>query len=193
MTILAVCGPIGSDYKAFSERCYSLLNKKYATLIDSSAYNSIDLLLSAIESAQGDIIIFGPDIFLNEKLRNKFNVRVFLELDSDLCLSNYIKIKSSALNDTFDLEEVLKNYESQIKPLNEKIRESSKFAALRRPQASANDVLIDLLINAEAQTLKTLAPSDSPSRERFFKPASLGQTSVTDKTPLVGTPNPLLI
>ncbi|HHT0594679.1 TPA: uridine kinase [Legionella anisa] len=182
MTILAVCGPVGSDYKAFSEQCYSLLNKNRTTLIDSSAYNSIDSLLSAIENAQGDVIVFGADIFLNEKLRNKFDVKVFLELDSDLCLSNYIK--SSTSSNTFDLKKQLQNYESQIKPLNEEIKISSKYAALRRPQASANDVLIDLLINAEERTLKKPTPSDSLSRDRFWKPAFVAQQAqVNDKNP----------
>ncbi|HHF7374097.1 uridine kinase [Legionella bozemanae] len=190
MTILAICGPIGSDYKAFSEQCYSLLNKKCTTLIDSSAYNSIDSLLSAIESAQGDVIVFGADIFLDEQLRDKFDVKVFLELDSDLCLSNYIK--SFASSDTFDLEKQLKNYESQIKPLNEKIRVSSKCAALRRPQASANDVLIDLLINAEAQTLKQCqTPSTSLPRDMFWQPASLSVVKQTNDK--VETPNQMFI
>ncbi|WP_131778621.1 uridine kinase [Legionella bozemanae] len=190
MTILAVCGPIGSDYKAFSEQCYSLLNEKSTTLIDSSAYNSIDSLLSAIESAHGDVIVFGADIFLDEQLRDKFDVKVFLELDSDLCLSNYIK--SSASSDTFDLEKQLKNYESQIKPLNEKIRVSSKCAALRRPQASANDVLIDLLINAEAQTLKQCqTPSTSLPRDMFWQPASLSVVEQTNDK--VETPNQMFI
>ncbi|AWN73159.1 TPA: uridine kinase [Legionella anisa] len=189
MTILAVCGPVGSDYKAFSEQCYSLLNEERTMLIDSSTYDSIDSLLSAIESAShGDVIVFGPDIFLDEQLRDKFDVKVFLELDSDLCLSNYIK--SSLLSDTFDLEKILKNYESQIKPLNEKIRVSSKFAALRRPQASANDVLIDLLINAEERTLKKPTPSDSLSRDRFWQPASLSVVKLTNDK--VETPNQMM-
>lgn len=190
MTILAVCGPIGSDYKAFSEQCYSLLNKERTTLIDGSAYNSIDSLLSAIESAQDDIIVFGPDIFLDEQLRDKFDVKVFLELDSDLCLSNYIKL--SATSDTFNLEKQLENYLNQIKPLNEKIRASSRFAALRRPQASSNDVLIDLLINAEEKTLKECqTPLDSLPRVMFWQPASVDkQTSTKDKTPSDKYTNP---
>ncbi|WP_082650336.1 uridine kinase [Legionella parisiensis] len=179
MTILAVCGPVGSDYKAFSEQCYSLLNKKNTTLIDSSAYNSIHSLLSAIESEQGDVIVFGPDIFLDKKLRDEFDVKVFLELDSDLCLSNYLK--SSISSDTFDLVKQLENYENQIKPLNEKIRVSSTFAALRRPQTSANDVLIDLLIDKEEQTLKQYkTPSAFLPRDMFWQPASLSVLKQTN-------------
>ncbi|WP_454780371.1 uridine kinase [Legionella sp. WA2022007384] len=164
MTILAVCGPIGSDFKAFSEQCYSLLNKEKTQLIDSSAYESLDLLLSAIDNAQGDIIIFGADIFLNEQLRSKLDIKVFLELDADLCLSNYLR--SFDANEL--LEERLDYYLTEIKPLNEKVRLSSKYAAMRRPQASSNEKLIDLLIDEDNKTLKKLQVV-SVSRDMFWK------------------------
>lgn len=79
MTILAVCGPVGSDYKAFSEQCYSLLNEERTMLIDSSTYDSIDSLLSAIESAShGDVIVFGPDIFWMNNYAINLMLRYFL-------------------------------------------------------------------------------------------------------------------
>ncbi|MCW8397241.1 uridine kinase [Legionella sp. PATHC038] len=170
MTILAVCGPIGSDFKGLSERCYSLLNQETTVLIDSSSFDSIELLLAAVENAPHDVIVFGPDIFLEEKLRAKFDIKVFVEMDSDLCLSNYLKtFKSCALN----LEQHLNDYFSLIQPLNEKIRLSAKFANLRRPQASSDDKLIDLLVDEKAKTLNK--HQIALPRDMFWKPASLHQ------------------
>ncbi len=184
MTILAVCGPIGSDFKAFSEQCYSLLKKENTVLIDSSAYKSSDLLLSAIKNTQGDIIIFGADIFLDEQLRSTFDIKVFLELDSDLCLSRYLK--SFAANELI-LEEELNYYFTQIQPLNEKVRLSAKYAALRRPQASSNDKLIDLLINEDDKTLKKHQVLSDSLRDMFWKPESQDkQTDSTANTVLFG-------
>ncbi|PWY54088.1 uridine kinase [Legionella qingyii] len=169
MTILAVCGPIGSDFKAFSEQCHSLLNTENTLLIDSSTYKSIDLLLSAIKSAPGDIIIFGADIFLDGKLRSNFDIKVFLELDSDLCLSNYLK---SFDKNECNLEEQLNYYLTQIKPLNEQVRLSAKYAALRRPQASPNDKLIELLINEDDKTINKHQILSASSKDMFWKPES---------------------
>lgn len=178
MTVLAVCGPIGSGFKALSEQCYSLLNKKSTLLIDSSAYNSSELLLSAINDASGDVIVFGADIFLDEKLRSRFDIKVFIELDSDLCLANHLKSANA-----HNLEEQLNYYLSQIKPLNEKIRLSAKFANLRRPQESANDKLISLLIDEAGKSLSTCpATSTTLPRDMFWKSASQHQqTGSNDK------------
>ncbi|MCW8409283.1 uridine kinase [Legionella sp. PATHC035] len=178
MTILAFCGPIGSDFKGLSERCYSLLNQETTVLIDSSRFNSLELLLSAIENAPRDVIVFGPDIFLEEKLRAKFDIKVFVEMDSDLCLSNYLKTFKSCAE---DLDQHLKDYFSLIQPLNEKIRLSAKFANLRRPQASSNDKLIDLLVDEKGKTLKK--HQISQPRDMFWKPASQQQS--TDSNTMV--------
>ncbi|WP_237761350.1 uridine kinase [Legionella cherrii] len=145
-------------------------------LIDSSSFDSMELLLAAVENAQRDVIVFGPDIFLEEKLRAKFDIKVFVEMDSDLCLSNYLKtFKSCAEN----LEQHLNDYFSLIQPLNEKIRFSAKFANLRRPQASSNDKLIDLLVDEKSKTLNKY--QISLPRDMFWKPASQQQPTDSNK------------
>ncbi|QMT59401.1 uridine kinase [Legionella sp. PC997] len=176
MTILAVCGPIGSDFKTFSQECYSLLNKDKTLLIDSSDFKSSNSLLAAIENVKGDIIIFGADIFLDEQLRSKLDIKVFLELDADLCLSNYLK---SIDTNTKNVEEHIEFYSTQIKPLNEKIRLSAKYAALRRPQESSNHILINLLINEDDKTLKK-SGLPAVTRDMFWKTES--QEQQIDKT-----------
>lgn len=145
MTILAVCGPIGSDYKRLGEQCYARLDTETTALIDGSTFESIDSLLRVLEEAKGDVIVFGSNLFLHEKLRSAFDVKVFVELDADLCLSNYLKSADKSLN----LEQRLSYYLNHIKPLNETINISAKFADLRRPQAGLNDRIIDLLVNEE--------------------------------------------
>ncbi|MGL5743501.1 MAG: uridine kinase [Legionella sp.] len=178
MTILAVCGPIGSDFKAFSEQCYSYLNEKNTMLIDSTAHQSINSLLAALESAPGDVIVFGPDIFLDEKVREQFDIKVFLELDADLCLSNHLKEDLSNFNQQID------DYLTNIQPLNELIRRYAQFADVRRPQKpndelqKTNEHLIGLLINKEKQSLMRInTPTQSLPRDSFWKPASTPQSA----------------
>lgn len=181
MTVLAFCGPIGSDLKAISEQCFSLLNKE-CTLIDSSTYTSIDSLLSVLEKTNGDVIVFGPDIFLDEKLRSKFDIKVFLELDSDLCLSRHLRlVQANELN----AKEHIDYYFSRIQPLNDKIRVSAKFADLRRPQASSNEKLIDLFIDRKGKdgeeiTLKkTLNSNAFLSKDMFWNSAHHQQSPIS--------------
>ncbi len=186
MTILAVCGPIGSDFKEFSEQCYSLVNEERTLLIDRSSYDSTESLFSAIEKEKSDIIIFGTDIFLDATLRARFDIKVFLELDAELSLISHLR--TSAANDD-NVGERLKYYQEVIKPLNEEIRLSSRHADLRRPQASENATLIGLLINEKEKTLmKCPAPSFSQSKEVLWASAHR-QTKDNDETTLLDISN----
>ncbi|STY31220.1 uridine/cytidine kinase [Legionella wadsworthii] len=173
MTILAVCGPIGSDLEEFSGQCYSLLNKENTLLIHSADYNSMSSLLFAIQNARGDVIVYGPDIFLDDKLRAQFDIKVFLELDSDLCLGKFL---ISSLANKSNVEKYQEYYFNKIQPLNEKIRESAQHADLRRPQGRPSDKLIDLLVDKEEGTLKRCPLlSSSLSRNVFWKSVSQSQ------------------
>ncbi len=193
MTILAVCGPIGSDFKEFSEQCHSLLNKERTLLIDCSAYDSTASLLMTIEKLlslrepECDIIIFGTDIFLDANLRAKFDIKVFLELDSELSLISHLK--TSAINEV-NIDELLTCYEKKIKPLNEEIWLSARHADLRRPQPSVNnklpdlnDKLINLLIDKKNGTLIPIsAPSGSFSRGTLWQSPASQEISNNEET-----------
>lgn len=226
MTILAICGPIGSDFREFSEQCYKALAeasvedallenegaiglKNKLLLIDRSSYDSTESLLSAIkkltapslqdvvEQEPCDIIIFGADIFLDATLREQCDVKVFLELDADLCLSKFLK--QSAANNA-NVAELSNQYFKEIQPLNEKIRLSARYADLRRPQASEfpldddllsplerkNTQLIDLLIDSQRVALKSRIPSlVCWSRDRLWQPQSQ-PTKVEDPSSSLG-------
>jgi uridine kinase len=112
--------------------------------VDSSQFSTTDLLLDFLKKTQGDIIIYGPEIFLTEELRSQFTIKVFLELDPDLCFSKYI-----SSNSTITAITAMNLYESQIKALNDQIRGTAQFADLILPQTKPNDKLINLLINKQ--------------------------------------------
>ncbi|MCL9684899.1 uridine kinase [Legionella maioricensis] len=182
MTVLAFCGPIGSDLKAISEQCFSLLTKE-CTLLDSSEHTS-GALLFAIESAPGDVIVFGPEIFLDEKLRLKCDIKVFLELDADLCLSKHLRlVQANKLN----VNEHIEYYLNNIQPLNDEIRVSAQFADLRRPQASSNEALVGLLINAQEKTISELKKNCNEflPRDVFWNSANHQQKTGSGKSSTV--------
>ncbi|CEG55718.1 nucleoside/nucleotide kinase family protein [Legionella fallonii] len=192
MTILAICGPIGSDFKAFSERCYSLLKAKSAILIDSSTHDSIESLIKSIDGEQDDIIVYGAKILLDVRLREKFDIMVFLETDDDLCFSSYLK---SSKTDELNFEERSKYYFSEIKPDNEKIRLSARYAAVRLPQTSSGDKLIDILLAVDIETgSKTLRKiptiPESQLKSMFWKLESqFQQADSNDNIAPVGSSN----
>jgi uridine kinase len=171
MTILAICGPIGSDFKTTSEQIFSLLDTENTLLIDSTALLDEHSLLSLITDPLGDVIIFGADLFLAENLRAKLDIIVFLELDPDLCLSNYLTLLNA---DSDNLGSLLDYYFSTIQPLNEKLRESAKFATLIRPQLKLNDKIIELVVNKAEKKLNNVTTylSDSQIKAMFWKPVA---------------------
>lgn len=158
MTILAVCGPIGCDLKAFSDACYQQLNNEKALLIDSSVFLTQDLLETFLKETNEDVIVFGSNIFLEAPLRELFDIKVFLELDSDLCLSYFVQANLQNIDD------ILERYLNVIKPSNERIRYSSKWADLILPQSSSPEKAINLLINAKESRINKVSDyEDNPS------------------------------
>lgn len=161
MTILAVCGPIGCDLKGFSEACYQQLNNDKAKLIDSTAFVSQESLVTYLQQTQEDVIVFGSDLFLEASLRQCFDIKLFLELDSDLCLSYLVQ---SNLERT---DFILEHYLSVVKPSNERIRHSSQWADLLLPQFGAMDKVIRLLIDVQKKTINKVLLGEEQASDEF--------------------------
>ncbi len=135
MIIIAVCGPIGAPLKSFVDKMVEDRRmKKYSVVVYSEACESTALhepnhgaLLDKIEKTNVCVMfVYGSQLFLNQDLCKKFDIKLFMECASDTCLSHFLEKNPK------DLEACLTNYLKHIKPLNdERIRPSKKNADVR--------------------------------------------------------------
>lgn len=90
------------------------------------------------------IIVEGILILTNEQLRNRFNVKLFVDADADDRLMRIIQrdiLERGRLVDT-----VLMHYETFVKPMHlQFIEPSRRYADLIIPQGGENEVAIELL------------------------------------------------
>ncbi|MCU0370390.1 MAG: uridine kinase [Bacteroidales bacterium] len=90
------------------------------------------------------IIVEGILILTNEQLRNRFNVKVFVDADADDRLIRIIQ--RDILERGRSVDTVLTHYETFVKPMHLQFIEPSKrYADLIIPQGGENEVAIDLL------------------------------------------------
>ncbi|MCK9400223.1 MAG: uridine kinase [Bacteroidales bacterium] len=90
------------------------------------------------------IIIDGILILTNEQLRNRFNVKVFVDADADDRLIRIIQ--RDILERGRSVDTALTHYETFVKPMHLQFIEPSKrYADLIIPQGGENEVAIELL------------------------------------------------
>jgi len=90
------------------------------------------------------IIVEGILILTNEQLRNRFNVKLFVDADADDRLIRIIQ--RDILERGRSVETVLTHYETFVKPMHLQFIEPSKrYADLIIPQGGENEVAIELL------------------------------------------------
>jgi uridine kinase len=90
------------------------------------------------------IIVEGILILTNEQLRNRFNVKLFVDADADDRLMRIIH--RDILERGRSVDTVLTHYETYVKPMHLQFIEPSKrYADLIIPQGGENEVAIDLL------------------------------------------------
>ncbi len=90
------------------------------------------------------LIVEGILILTNPRMRDRFNIKVFVDADSDDRLMRIIWRDIEERGRSF--KEVLNHYEKYVKPMHQLFIEPSKrFADLIVPQGGANQVAIDIL------------------------------------------------
>ena len=90
------------------------------------------------------IIVEGILILTHPELRNRFNVKVFVDADADDRLMRIIQ--RDILERGRSVEMVLRHYETYVKPMHLQFIEPSKrYADVIIPQGGENDVAIELL------------------------------------------------
>lgn len=90
------------------------------------------------------IIVEGILILTNARLRNKFNVKIFVDADTDDRLMRIIR--RDLIERGRSVQDVLDHYESFVKPMHLQFIEPTKrYADIIVPQGGANSVAIDIL------------------------------------------------
>lgn len=99
------------------------------------------------------IIVEGLLIFTCERLRNMFDIKIFVDADSDDRLSRVIA--RDIVERGKSVEQVLRRYELTVKPMHLQFIEPSKrYADIIIPQGGHNQVAIDILVAIIEKALK---------------------------------------
>lgn len=141
---------INFDHPASIE--FGLLNKQLETLISGQQVErpiySYVTCARARETITVEpkkvIIVEGILILTNAKLRNKFNVKIFVDADTDDRLMRIIR--RDLIERGRSVQDVLEHYETFVKPMHLQFIEPTKrYADIIVPQGGTNLVAIDFL------------------------------------------------
>jgi len=90
------------------------------------------------------VIVEGILVFTNAKLRNKFNIKVFVDADQDDRLMRIVR--RDLIERGRSVQDVLTHYETFVKPMHLQFIEPTKrYADIIVPQGGTNYVAIDIL------------------------------------------------
>ena len=90
------------------------------------------------------IVVEGILIFADEELRERMDIRIFVDTDADIRLCR--RIKRDVNKRARSLESVLLQYQQTVKPMHEKYVEPSKrYADLVVPEGGKNTVALDMI------------------------------------------------
>ena len=91
------------------------------------------------------ILVEGILIFADEQLRDRMDIRIFVDTDADIRLCR--RIKRDVNKRARSLESVLSQYQQTVKPMHEKyVEPSKKHANLVVPEGGKNEVALDMIV-----------------------------------------------
>ena len=91
------------------------------------------------------ILVEGILIFADEQLRDRMDIRIFVDTDADIRLCR--RIKRDVNKRGRSLESVIEQYQTTVKPMHEKYVEPSKrFAHIVVPEGGKNEVALDMIV-----------------------------------------------
>ena len=92
------------------------------------------------------ILAEGILIFADEALRDRMDIRIFVDTDADVRLCR--RIKRDVNKRARSLESVLTQYQQTVKPMHEKyVEPSKKYANLVVPEGGKNVVALDMIVD----------------------------------------------
>jgi len=90
------------------------------------------------------IIVEGILIFENEELRNRMDIRIFVDTDADIRICRRVKRDVTKRGRT--MESVIAQYQQTVKPMHEKyVEPSKKYANIVVPEGGKNYVALDMI------------------------------------------------
>ena len=124
--------------------------------IDKPVYDFITHLRAEhtvrIEAADV-IVVDGILLFVDERVRSRCDVKVFVDADADVRLIR--RIRRDMANRGRPLEEILEQYLTTVQPMHLQFVEPSKrYADIIVPRGGHNTVAIDLIINTILRRLQ---------------------------------------
>lgn len=136
--------PSSIEFKLFSQHIDALKNNQS---IDLPIYSYITCSRAEetklIEPSKV-LIVEGILIFTNEEIRNRCDIKVFVDAPPDDRLLRIIRRDTRQRGRSFD--EAMEHYEEDVKPMHEQFIEPTKqFADVIIPQGGQNEVAIDIL------------------------------------------------
>ncbi len=103
----------------------------------------------------------------SEKIRNLFDMKVFVETDADECLAR--RIIRDIQTRGRDLEGILTQYEKFVKPgFDNFVRPQKQYADIILPRGLANVVAINLLSETIRIRLESLHPKQNKSKRKNY-------------------------
>ena len=101
------------------------------------------------------ILVEGILIFAHPELRELFDVKLFVDTDSDIRLIRRIRRDISERGRT--IESVLKQYEGTVRPMHlEFVENSKRYADVIIPEGGFNQVALDMVISRIENLMRTL-------------------------------------
>lgn len=92
------------------------------------------------------IIIEGILIFENEELRNLMDIKIFVDTDADIRILR--RIKRDMVERKRDLESVIEQYLTTVRPMHiEFVEPSKKYADVILPEGGFNKIGIDMIVS----------------------------------------------
>jgi uridine kinase len=99
------------------------------------------------------IVVDGILLFVDERVRSRCDVKVFVDADADVRLIR--RIRRDMANRGRPLEEILEQYLTTVQPMHLQFVEPSKrYADIIVPRGGHNTVAIDLIINTILRRLQ---------------------------------------
>ncbi len=147
--------PAAFDWKLFIEHLRDLINFKP---IEQPIYNfHTNSRLQETNHIEPSnlIIVEGILVFQEEKLRNIFDIKIFVDCDSD---ERFIRrLKRDVLERGRSLESIINQYLSTVKPMHLQFVEPSKrYADIIIPEGAHNLVAIETIVSRIHGILKDL-------------------------------------
>ncbi|KAJ3076993.1 Uridine-cytidine kinase 2, partial [Podochytrium sp. JEL0797] len=147
--------PDAVDFELLSSVLASLADKEATCMMPKWDFQSHKRIMSATELMNPDVVIVvGTLTLYNKAVRDFFNLKVFVDVDSDLRLARQV-IRDTEERYQKPLESVLENYLNYVKPsFEDYILPTKKYANVVIPRGADNKIAISLMATHIADLLK---------------------------------------